>query len=110
MIFNEADCYISACPGRDSPRAQYPGTGTISLAQLLSPACPNSTLQQCERPDRQTPDADRDCEDHQLSHERIPYLEGQGADLLERRVWDGLSERVIVASYSASRSLRTAAI
>ena len=35
---------------------------------------------------------------------------GQGADLLEPRVWDGLSERVIVASYSASRSLRTAAI
>ena len=32
------------------------------------------------------------------------------ADLLETRVWDGLSDRVIVASYSASRSFRTAAI
>ena len=35
---------------------------------------------------------------------------GQGADLLETRVWEGLSDRVIVASYSASRSFRTAAI
>ena len=35
---------------------------------------------------------------------------GQGADLLETRVWDGLSGRVIAASYSASRSFRTAAI
>ena len=35
---------------------------------------------------------------------------GQGADLLETRAWGGLSERVIVASYSASRSFRTAAI
>ena len=35
---------------------------------------------------------------------------GQGAVLLETRDWDGLSERVMVASYSASRSLRTAAI
>ena len=35
---------------------------------------------------------------------------GQGAYLLETRVWDGLSERVMVASYSASRSFRTAAI
>lgn len=33
---------------------------------------------------------------------------GQGADLLETRVWDALSDRV--ASYSASRSFRTAAI
>ncbi len=33
---------------------------------------------------------------------------GQGADLLETRVWDTLSDRV--ASYSASRSFRTAAI
>jgi hypothetical protein len=35
---------------------------------------------------------------------------GQGADLLETRVWDGLSDRVMMASYSASRSFRTAAI
>ena len=34
--------------------------------------------------------------------------QGQGADLLETRVWDALSDRV--ASYSASRSFRTAAI
>jgi transposase, IS5 family len=34
--------------------------------------------------------------------------DGQGADLLETRVWDALSDRV--ASYSASRSFRTAAI
>ena len=33
---------------------------------------------------------------------------GQGADLLETRVWDALSDRV--ASYSASRSFWTAAI
>jgi hypothetical protein len=37
-------------------------------------------------------------------------MAGQGADLLETRAWGGLSERVIVASYSASRSFRTAAI
>src|SRR4051812_29062048 len=36
--------------------------------------------------------------------------QGQGADLLETRVWDVLSDRAIMASYSASRSLRTAAI
>jgi hypothetical protein len=30
--------------------------------------------------------------------------EGQGTDLLETRVWDALSDRVIMASYSASRS------
>jgi hypothetical protein len=35
---------------------------------------------------------------------------GQGADLLEKRGWEGLSERVMAASYSASRSFRTAAI
>jgi len=35
---------------------------------------------------------------------------GQGAVLLETRDWDDLPERVMVASYSASRSLRTAAI
>src|SRR5215207_11037005 len=35
-------------------------------------------------------------------------LRGQGADLLETRFWDALSDRV--ASYSASRSCRTAAI
>lgn len=34
--------------------------------------------------------------------------DGQGTDLLETRVWDALSDRV--ASYSASRSFRTAAI
>ncbi len=37
-----------------------------------------------------------------------PAAMGQGADLLETRVWDALSDRV--ASYSASRSFRTAAI
>ena len=36
-------------------------------------------------------------------------LSGQGADLLENRSWDGLSDRVMLASYSASRSCRTAA-
>jgi len=36
--------------------------------------------------------------------------DGQGTDLLETRVWDALSDRVIMASYSASRSFRTAAI
>ena len=36
------------------------------------------------------------------------FRAGQGADLLETRVWDVLSDRV--ASYSASRSFRTAAI
>src|SRR3954471_21351950 len=35
---------------------------------------------------------------------------GQGADLLEKLGWDGWPERVMVASYSAPRSLRTAAI
>ena len=40
----------------------------------------------------------------------VSSTEGQGADLLETRVWEGLSDRVIVASYSASRSFRTAAI
>jgi hypothetical protein len=35
---------------------------------------------------------------------------GQGVDVLENRGWDDLPERVIVVSYSASRSLRTAAI
>ena len=35
---------------------------------------------------------------------------GQGAGLLEKRSWDGLSGRVMVAWYSASRSSRTAAI
>ena len=41
-----------------------------------------------------------------------PLIErrGQGAALLETREWGVLSERVMVASYSASRSLRTAAI
>jgi len=40
---------------------------------------------------------------------RQPLFElDQGADLLETRVWDALSDRV--ASYSASRSFRTAAI
>ena len=34
---------------------------------------------------------------------------GQGVILLEMRGWDGLSERVMVASYSASSSFRTAA-
>jgi len=36
--------------------------------------------------------------------------DGQGTDLLETRVWDALSDRVIMASYSVSRSFRTAAI
>src|SRR5215218_1875829 len=35
---------------------------------------------------------------------------GQGVDVLEKRGWDDLPERVIVVSYSVSRSLRTAAI
>ena len=35
---------------------------------------------------------------------------GQGAVLLETWDWDGLSERVMEDSYSASRSLRTAVI
>jgi hypothetical protein len=35
---------------------------------------------------------------------------GQGVAVLEKRGWDDLRERVMVASYSASRSLRTAAI
>src|SRR5262249_21897713 len=35
---------------------------------------------------------------------------GQGADLLEKRGWDGLPDRVTLPSYSASRSFRTAAI
>ena len=35
---------------------------------------------------------------------------GQGMILLEKCGWDGLSERVMAASYSASRSFRTAAI
>ena len=43
------------------------------------------------------------CENHSNSGAK-----GQGADLLETRVWDALSDRV--ASYSASRSFRTAAI
>ena len=33
---------------------------------------------------------------------------GQGADLLENRGWDGLSDRVIEISCSASRSFLTA--
>ena len=42
----------------------------------------------------------------------LPHLNwaGQGVDVLEKRGWDDLPERVMVASYSASRSLRTAAI
>src|SRR5215218_1950012 len=36
--------------------------------------------------------------------------EGQGVDVLEKRGWGDLPERVIVVSYSVSRSLRTAAI
>jgi DNA-binding transcriptional LysR family regulator len=36
--------------------------------------------------------------------------DGQGVSVLEKRGWDDLRERVMVASYSASRSLRTAAI
>src|SRR5215203_4225132 len=35
---------------------------------------------------------------------------GQGVDVLENRGWDDLRDRVMVVSYSASRSLRTAAI
>ena len=35
---------------------------------------------------------------------------GQGVDVLGKRGWDDLRDRVIVVSYSASRSLRTAAI
>src|SRR4051812_35522022 len=45
-----------------------------------------------------------------LSSERQVPAVGQGAVLLETRDWDDLPERVMVASYSASRSLRTAAI
>src|SRR3954447_6564047 len=45
---------------------------------------------------------------------RRPYYRwgwhGQGVDVLEKRGWDDLCERVMVASYSASRSLRIAAI
>jgi hypothetical protein len=38
------------------------------------------------------------------------YVFGQGADLLEKRGWDDRPGGVSFASYSASRSLRTAAI
>src|SRR5262249_28990442 len=36
-----------------------------------------------------------------------PDAAGQGADLLEKRGWDGLPDRVTLPSYSASRSFRT---
>src|SRR5215218_4468928 len=42
--------------------------------------------------------------------ERAGFGDGQGVDVLEKRGWDDLPERVIVVSYSVSRSLRTAAI
>lgn len=41
---------------------------------------------------------------------KILKLPGQGADLLEKCGLDGLPDRVTLASYSASRSFRTAAI
>ena len=43
-----------------------------------------------------------------IKPDRMLGQSGQGADLLETRFWDALSDRV--ASYSASRSFRTAAI
>jgi len=42
-----------------------------------------------------------------LLHVRVGKW-GQGADLLENRGWDGLSDRVIEVAYSASRSFLTA--
>jgi hypothetical protein len=41
---------------------------------------------------------------------RFAAGDGQGWDVLEKRVWARLSERAIVASYSVSRSFWTAAI
>ena len=38
----------------------------------------------------------------------LEYGRGQGADLLENRGWDVLSDRVVEASYSASKSFLTA--
>ena len=40
----------------------------------------------------------------------VEMLARAGVDVLEKRGWDDLLERVMVASYSVSRSLRTAAI
>src|SRR3954467_11601601 len=40
----------------------------------------------------------------------VVEVDGQGVAVLEKRGWDDLRERRMVASYSASRSLRTAAI
>src|SRR3954454_15684674 len=50
------------------------------------------------------------CRRHATGWAVRSWLEGQGWGVLEKRDWDRLSERVIEASYSVSRSFRTAAI